>query len=565
MATTSVLPPIHPQGTSLLSKSAPVSPKITRRKATTTSGRLPPASRTTLALNPDFNEFTDPAELDVQQRDLRSQIAEMRRSLIPYKEELKELSYLTDPTTYDPQIKTMRTSMQDLKREQKELDEELANLRRTIQGSVYSQNDIQNDALKQKFHQKSIVLERVEKELSKQKGKLDKIMDSERREEIIRLNKESKKQSKKLDELKKEGEQLYYDYMKRLSIVGATQTTEEKGVSSYKKKLADEEYKRDKKLKELRVMRNEHEKKVRDLKEQIEAKNKIAKMRQERENVLQGRSSVSEPSYYSSRSPRSNRSNRYGNKNNSKRRTNRKGNSRRIRRRKSKTAKSRYDMDDDNYGNYAKSCPAKMQPKKKLGNVSTMFDDEDTVPHFDYDLFGMPESRKYTFRNLFEEAFEPSERKASATAQANKSGQNPDNGKNDTFDNISECNSSGVYEQSTIKIQIQEPNKTNRNPPSPRPQKSKFVAQSQPMNRITSIMNNNIDDDDYYYDYDDYDEFDDDGEMKPAQKELLVPEAGEIIGMNHQDFAVPHFDYDMFGMPVVKRRSTFRNMFDEAF
>lgn len=248
----------------------------TRRKMTSQrrSGTyyLPPASRTTIALNPNFNEFTDPTELTLISRELKHQIVNARRELIPYKEELRRLQYFYNPNAYDPAILSMTQEKNDLETEKREVDDELNLNRRACQGSIFTHNELQNETLKQEYHERCIILERIEAKLDKKKEKLDQILNSQTAEDIVEANSQIKKLTNKLKELKEEGNNLYVQNLKQLSTVGSTQTKDSQKLQPYRNKLSSEQHNVEKKKGELRTMRNQHQKKVAELKQSIAMK-----------------------------------------------------------------------------------------------------------------------------------------------------------------------------------------------------------------------------------------------------------------------------------------------------
>ena len=486
----SVLPPISRQTTAKLSSTTPRS----------TSRRLPPSSRSTAAFSPGYSEFDDPVGLMLQRRDLKSQISEVRRSLAPYESELRELEYYTDPSQRSPQIRNMRLALEALQSESRDLDAELASAKRTCQGSVHETNAIQNDELKQRFHEKSIVLERLERRLIARKKRLDAVLESEEREEIIRLQKEEKEKRNQLESLRKEGEDLYLQLMKKLSKVGSEQSNQEHGLAKYRKRLAEQEYQRDKKKKILREMRDNHKALVEDLDQKIETKINNSRFKEDRDRILQNRSE-------------------------------------RLRARRNN---SNEFFDDVFYDEFAEEEDvledlSYLIPKKKPKNVSTIYDDDGEVPHFDYDLYGMPEIVKsLTYRTLFDEAFEPTTYKKQ---NQDKSGDNA------------------------------EMQHSKQNPPkSPRPPQSNAPPKS-PRNKQFSKTTGNVNIKQRRQNpkaqtmKKDYNPKTGQKQCEPAP----LPEKGKLSMVIHEDDNHPHFDYDMFGMPQKSSRRTFHNLFEEAF
>lgn len=307
--TQTILPPISRQNYPLMNaKSAPTTPRSTQRysgkssprgdlnqttqrstfkKKTASprmSTRLPPASRTTIALNPDFNEYTDPTELTLVSRELKLQIAKAKKELIPYKEEVRRLQYFYNPHMFDPEIQGMNEKKAGLQKEKTEIDDEMNLNRRACQGSIFSSNELQNETLKQDYHEKCIILERIESRLDKKKEKLDQILNSQTAEDIVDSNSQIKKLTNRLKELKEEGDSLYVQKLKKLSTVGSTQTTESQALKPYEKKLTEEKHNVSKKQKELRLMRDQHRKKVNELKSAIEQQSITLKRIEQRDN-----------------------------------------------------------------------------------------------------------------------------------------------------------------------------------------------------------------------------------------------------------------------------------------
>lgn len=312
MATVSTLPPISQKNSALnTAKSAPASPRprkmgyrqstsiqnsqfstqnfSTKRKTTTfrNSHRLPPAARTTLALNPDFNEFTDPTELSIQKKEILYQIANARNELIPFKEEVRRLEYQYSPAAYDPTFRVMKDSIQELEQEKNALDEQYSAVLRACQDSVFYSNQVQNDKLKQDYQEQKVLLDRIEKQLDSKKEKLQKRLDNDRVQRIEELKQQAKELNKQLKELKEEGNSLYVNMLKKLSTAGACQTASDEKLQPYKRKLYNEQYTRDKKKSELHTMKIQHDKKVNELKQLIEMRNYHKKRIQERDNWKQ--------------------------------------------------------------------------------------------------------------------------------------------------------------------------------------------------------------------------------------------------------------------------------------
>lgn len=307
--TQTILPPISKQNYPLMNaKSAPITPRSTqaytsnstvhdqnistqrsnaKRKMQSrriTGPRLPPASRTTLAFNPSFNEFTDPTELTLISRELKQKIINARRELIPYKEEVRRLQYFYNPHMYDPSIQNMNEKKAELEKERCDIEDEMDLNRKACQGSIFSANELQNETLKQDYHERNIILERIESHLDKKKEKLDQILNSQTADDIVEANSQIKKLTRKLKELKEEGDKLYVQNLKKLSTVGSSKTTESQKLKPYQKRLDEERHNVEKKKGELRTMRNQHRKKVDELKNKINEKEEKLKRVEQRDN-----------------------------------------------------------------------------------------------------------------------------------------------------------------------------------------------------------------------------------------------------------------------------------------